>query len=81
MIIILKYLRRKDLAFSLWTLLLKYNKVGVVSIFNFLIPVFGAMLSSIFLRENILELKNIIALILVSLGIGLVNKENNLFIK
>lgn len=63
-------------AFSLWTLLLKYNKVGVVSIYNFLIPIFGVMLSSIFLGENILELKNIVALILVCAGIWLVNKSN-----
>lgn len=62
-------------AFSLWTLLLKYNKVGPVSIFNFLIPVFGAILSSIFLNESILEMKNVIALLLVCLGIWLVNKE------
>jgi len=62
-------------AFSLWTLLLKYNKVGAISIFNFLIPIFGAILSSVFLGENILEIKNIIALVLVCLGIWLVNKE------
>lgn len=62
-------------SFSLWTMLLKYNKVGPISIFNFLIPVFGTILSSIFLGENILEVKNIIALILVCLGIWLVNKE------
>lgn len=61
-------------AFSLWTLLLKYNKVSSISIFNFLIPVFGAMLSAIFLKENILELKNIFALLLVCLGIWIVNK-------
>lgn len=63
-------------AFSLWTLLLKYNKVGVVSIYNFLIPIFGVMLSSIFLGENILEVKNIIALVLVCSGIWMVNKFN-----
>lgn len=62
-------------AFSLWNLLLKYNKVGPVSIFNFLTPIFGAILSAVFLRENILEYKNIIALILVCLGIWMVNKE------
>ena len=61
-------------AFSLWTLLLKYNKVGAVSVFNFLIPIFGAMLSSIFLGESILEAKNIVALILVCIGIWFVNK-------
>ena len=62
-------------AFSLWTMLLKYNKVGKVSVFNFLIPVSGAILSSIFLGESIFELKNIIALLLVCYGIWLVNKE------
>ncbi|MBC8062217.1 MAG: DMT family transporter [Clostridiaceae bacterium] len=62
-------------AFSLWTLLLKYNKVGDVSIFNFLIPIFGAILSSIFLGEKIMEAKNILALILVCVGIWLVNKK------
>lgn len=65
-------------AFSLWTLLLKYNKVGKVSIFNFLVPVFGAVLSSIFLGENILEIKNFIALIFVCIGIWFVNREKDI---
>jgi drug/metabolite transporter (DMT)-like permease len=64
-------------AFSLWNLLLKYNKVGPVSVFNFLTPIFGVILSAIFLGENILEYKNIIALVLVSLGIWIANKEKN----
>ncbi|NMM63290.1 DMT family transporter [Clostridium sp. P21] len=62
-------------AFSLWNLLLKYNKVGPISMFNFLTPIFGAVLSAIFLGEKILEFKNIIALILVCLGIWMVNRE------
>ncbi|MBU3072058.1 DMT family transporter [Clostridium estertheticum] len=62
-------------AFSLWNLLLKYNKVGPVSIFNFLIPIFGSILSAIFLNENIFEYKNMVALVLVCLGIWMVNKE------
>ncbi|WP_164956057.1 DMT family transporter [Clostridium estertheticum] len=66
-------------AFSLWSLLLKYNKVGVVSIYNFLIPIFGVMLSSIFLGENILEVKNMVALILVCSGIWLVNKSTKTY--
>jgi Permeases of the drug/metabolite transporter (DMT) superfamily len=64
-----------SVAFSLWNLLLKYNKVGPVSVFNFLTPIFGVILSAIFLGENILEYKNIIALVLVSLGIWMANKE------
>lgn len=64
-----------SVAFSLWSLLLKYNKVGSVSVYNFLVPIFGAILSAIFLGENILEIKNLVALVLVCLGIWLVNKE------
>ncbi|WP_166245390.1 DMT family transporter [Paenibacillus turpanensis] len=65
-----------SLAFSLWNMLLKYNKVGSVSVYNFLIPIFGAILSSIFLGETIMEIKNIVALLFVSFGIWMVNKES-----
>lgn len=59
-------------AFALWSTLLKYNPVSTVAIFNFLIPVFGSGLSSLFLGETILEWKNMLALILVCSGITLV---------
>jgi drug/metabolite transporter (DMT)-like permease len=65
-------------AFSLWNLLLKHNKVGPVSVYNFLTPIFGSILSAIFLGENIFEYKNMIALILVCLGIWMVNKQRKL---
>ena len=58
-----------SIAFALWTCLLKYNSVGMVSMFNFLIPVFGALLSAIFLGESILEWKYMLALLLVCAGI------------
>ena len=64
-----------SVAFALWTILLKYNRVGLVTIFNFLIPIFGAILSAIFLGESILEWKNMLALLLVCSGIWLVTKE------
>ena len=64
-----------SVAFGLWTILLKYNRVGMVTIFNFLIPIFGAILSAIFLGENILEWKNLVALTLVCSGIWLVTRE------
>lgn len=60
-------------AFSLWTLLLKFNDAGKVMVYNFLVPVFGAALSGIFLHENILTLRNLIALVLVCAGIITVN--------
>ena len=64
-----------SVAFGLWTILLKYNRVGMVSVFNFLIPVFGAVLSAIFLGESIFEWKNLFALLLVCSGIWWVSKE------
>ena len=62
-------------SFALWTTLLKYNRVGLVTVFNFLIPVFGAALSAIFLGESIFEWKNVVALALVCGGIRLVTRE------
>lgn len=63
-----------SVAFALWSILLKYNRVGMIAPFNFLIPVSGAVLSAIFLGENILEWKYALALVLVCSGIWWVNK-------
>ena len=63
-----------SVAFGLWTILLKYNRVGMVTIFNFLIPVSGVSLSAIVLGESIMEWRNMIALALVSAGISLVTR-------
>lgn len=63
-----------SIAFALWSILLKFNPVGMVTIFNFLIPIFGAGLSALFLNESIMEWKNLIALVLVCGGIYLVTK-------
>jgi drug/metabolite transporter (DMT)-like permease len=62
-------------AFSLWTLLLKYNRVSMVTVFNFMIPVFGTLLSALFLDERFWELRNGIALALVCFGIWRVTLE------
>lgn len=60
------------IAFALWSLLLKHNPVGSVAIYNFEIPIFGAILAALVLGESILEWKNLAALVLVSVGIWLV---------
>ena len=62
-----------SVAFALWTNLIKYNKVGVISIYNFLIPVFGTILSGIFLKENIFKINILVSLLFVSVGIILIN--------
>ena len=64
-----------SVSFGLWTLLLKYNRVGLIAAFNFLVPIFGALLSALFLGETILEWKNLAALLLVCSGIWLVTRD------
>ncbi len=63
-------------AYSVWGVLLKYNPVSKVSIFGFTNPIFGVILSAIFLKEGgqIPWLQSIAALVLVCAGIYLVNK-------
>lgn len=62
-----------SVGFSIWTALLKYNPVGKVAIFGFSIPVFGVMLSGIFLGEAVFTMKSLGALMFVSIGIIIVN--------
>ncbi|WP_318367257.1 DMT family transporter [Enterobacter sp.] len=65
-----------SIAFALWSVLLKYNRVSMIAPFNFVIPVAGTVLSAIFLGENILDIKYAIALVLVCSGIWWVNKRS-----
>ncbi|AOR22628.1 DMT family transporter [Clostridium taeniosporum] len=67
-------------AFAIWTQLLKFNKVGVISVFNFLVPIFGTLLSAIFLKENIFDIKILISLILVCSGIFLVYNQKEILL-
>ena len=62
-------------AFALWSLLMKHNPVGMLAVFNFLIPVFGVLLSGLFLHEPVLAWKNAVALALVCGGIWLVTRR------
>lgn len=63
------------LAYSLWGILLKYNPVSKVSIYNFMTPVFGVLLSWLMLTEssNVEVLNVVISLLLVCTGIILLN--------
>lgn len=62
-------------AYSLWGILLKHNPVSKVAIFGFTNPVFGVLLSAWWLGEGSskLGINALIALILVSIGILIVN--------
>lgn len=56
-------------AYSLWGILLKYNPVSRVTVFNFLDPVCGFILSALLLKEDFNVLFCLLALALVSGGI------------
>ncbi|MGM0640532.1 MAG: DMT family transporter [Thermotogota bacterium] len=64
-------------AFSLWYSLLKYNKAGEVTIYRFMIPVSGSILSSIFISDESLSINIFFALIMVAIGIISVNYKKN----
>jgi len=61
--------------FTLWSSLLKHNKVSRVSIYRFLIPVFSVLLSFIFLQVSFDVVNVLIALAFVASGIVLINME------
>ncbi|KZL92058.1 DMT family transporter [Clostridium magnum] len=58
-----------------WSALYKYNKVGKIAIYSFLIPVFGALLSAVLLGDSIWDIKSLVALALACIGIWIVNRE------
>lgn len=67
-------------AFCLWYSILKYNKAGELSIYKFIIPVSGTVLSAMFIPGEKLNLFIILAIILVAIGITAINykgKESN----
>lgn len=63
-------------AFSIWTALLQHHSVGKIAIYGFSIPVFGVVLSGLLLGEMIVNLSNLLALVLVSVGIIIVNRTS-----
>lgn len=73
-ILVLTYLAALSaVAFTLWAQLLKYNPVGKICIYNFLVPVSGIFLAGLVLHENIFKFKYFTALLLVCAGIFIVN--------
>jgi len=64
-------------AYALWGVLLKYNPVSRVTIFSFTTPIFGTVLSLLFLPEssNVEPINLILTLLLVSGGIFLLNYQ------
>ena len=66
-------------AYTLWGVLLKHNPVSKVSVFGFMIPLFGVLLSAVLLGEHnqAFTFRGLISLILVCIGIYMVNRDSS----
>lgn len=64
-------------AYSLWSMALAANPVSRVAVFGFMNPVFGVLLSALFLSETdvVSPVVAVVALVLVSVGIVIVNRK------
>ena len=64
-------------AYSLWSLLLKYNPISRVAVYGFMNPVCGVLLSALLLDEaGMLSVSAVFALVLVCGGIYIVNRKS-----
>lgn len=62
-------------AFALWYSLLKYNPAGEITMYKFIVPVSGSILSSLFVPGESITPAILFALALVALGIIIVNMK------
>lgn len=62
-------------AYALWGVLLKNNPVSKITVFSFLIPAFGVVLSNLMLQEagGVLALNLCIALLMICIGVFMLN--------
>jgi len=64
-----------SIAFCLWYSILQYRKIGEISLYKFFVPVSGTLLTALFVPGESLMPIYLVALILVSIGIIIVNRE------
>lgn len=67
------------IAYAVWGILLKHNPVSKVTIFNFMTPVFGTILSKLILTESdgVSALNIVISVVLICVGIIALNYQKN----
>ncbi|MBT3320360.1 MAG: DMT family transporter [Clostridia bacterium] len=63
-------------AFTVWFVLIRHHNVSYLSQFKFAIPIFGSLLSVIFIPEEHLGLEILAAILLVALGTLIVNRRS-----
>ena len=65
-------------AYTIWSVLLKYNDISKIAVFKFIIPVMGVILSAVFLPDADIDASCMVALTLVVAGIFTVNGKRQL---
>lgn len=65
-------------AYTIWSVLLKYNDISKIAVFKFIIPVMGVILSAVFLPDADIDTSCMAALALVVAGIFTVNGKRQL---
>ena len=78
-IIILLYMAFiSSAAYTIWSVLLKYNDISKIAVFKFIIPVMGVILSAVFLPDADIDASCMVALALVVAGIFTVHGKRQL---
>jgi len=81
-IVLLLYLALLSaVAFGLWYYILQFRKVGEISLFKFIIPITGSILTALFVPNESLLFIHIIGLAFVCVGIIIVNTSKWPFLK
>jgi len=62
-----------SVAFALWYSLLKYNNAGEISMYKFIVPVAGSLLSAMFIPDERLTFSIFAGMALVAVGIIIIN--------
>src|SRR5699024_6220928 len=62
-----------SIAFALWYSLLKFNNAGEISMYKFIVPVSGSVLSAMFISDESLILSIFAGMALVAIGIVIIN--------
>ncbi len=63
------------LAFSIWYLLIQHNSLSRIAVYFFMVPVWGALFSAIFIEGETLSSMTALGAAMVSSGIYLANRE------
>ena len=60
-------------AYSIWMRLLQNNEVARVTVYKFMVPIFGVLCSAVLLGESVFSWQTLIALIMVAAGIIIIS--------